>query len=77
IEVKGDILRINPQLPEEMKRLDLRIRYRGHSIDLRLTRDTLTVRGHDTRAAAIKLGVGDEVYDFTGGTTRAFKLDNL
>ena len=42
IEVTGDVLRLNPQLPEELERLDLRIRYRGHSLDLRLTRDLLT-----------------------------------
>ena len=35
IEVKGDVLRLNPKLPLEMERLDMRIRYRGHSLDLR------------------------------------------
>ena len=39
IEVTGDVLRLNPQLPQELERLDMRIRYRGHSLDLRLTRD--------------------------------------
>ena len=34
IEVKGDVLRLNPELPPEMECLDMRIRYRGHSIDL-------------------------------------------
>lgn len=76
IEVKDDVLRINPKLPEEMKRLDLRIRYRGHSLDLRLTRDTLSVRGRDPRPAPFKLGIRDEIHDFTGGTTRIFKLEN-
>lgn len=47
IEVRGEVLRLNPELPREMERLDMRIRYRGHSLDLRLTRDSLTVRGHD------------------------------
>ena len=36
IEVRGDVLRLNPQLPLEMERLDMKIRYRGHSLDLRL-----------------------------------------
>jgi len=37
IEITGDVLRLNPRLPQEMERLDMRIRYRGHSLDLRLT----------------------------------------
>jgi beta-phosphoglucomutase family hydrolase len=74
IEVTGDVLRLNPKLPEDLARLDMRIRYRGHSLDLRLTRDALTVRGRDPGAAPIKLGFKNEVYEFTGGSTRVFKL---
>ena len=44
IEVKGDVLRLNPELAPEVECLDMLIRYRGHSIDLRLTHDALTVR---------------------------------
>lgn len=75
IEITGDAVRLNPRLPEDMERLDMRIRYRGHTLDLRLTRDTLTVRGRDPGAATIRLAFKDEVYDFAGGSTRAFKLD--
>jgi hypothetical protein len=54
----------------------MRIRYRGHSLDLRLTRDALTVRGRDRGAAPINLGIKGEVYEFAGGSTRIFKLDS-
>ena len=74
IEITGDVLRLNPQLPRELARLDMRIRYRGHSLDLRLTRDTLTVRGRETGVAPIKLGIKDDVYEFVCGSTRIFKL---
>jgi len=74
IEVRGDVLHFAPELPQEMKRLDLRIRYRGHSLDLRLTRDSLTVRGRDGAAAPISLCVDDKVYEFASGTTRVFRL---
>ena len=73
IEVTGDVLRLNPRLPEELERLDLRIRYRGHSLDLRLTRDTLTVRCREPSVAPINLGFRNEVYAFASGT-RVFKL---
>jgi trehalose/maltose hydrolase-like predicted phosphorylase len=76
IEVTGDVLRLNPQLPQELARLDMRIRYRGHSLDLRLTRDALTVRGRERGAAPIKLGIKDEVYEFAGGSTRVFQLND-
>lgn len=75
IEVTGDMLRLNPKLPEELERLDMRIRYRGHTLDLRLTRNALTVRGRDRDAAPINLGFKDEVHEFAGGSTRVFKLD--
>ena len=74
IEVKGDALRLNPELAPEMKRFEMHIRYRGHSIDLKLTRETLTVRGHDIDAAPISLCVADKTYQFLSGTTRIFSL---
>ena len=76
IEARGDVLRLNPELPQEMKRLDMRIRYRGHSLDLRLTRDSLRIRGRDGAAAPISLCVNDEVYEFASGTTRVFALSS-
>jgi trehalose/maltose hydrolase-like predicted phosphorylase len=74
IEVKGDVLRLNPQLPPEMECLELHIRYRGHSIDLRLTRDALTVTGEDVDVAPISLCVEGEITEFVSGTTRVFQL---
>jgi trehalose/maltose hydrolase-like predicted phosphorylase len=74
IEARGDRLWLNPELPQEMKRLDLRIRYRGHSLDLRLTHDALRVRGRDGVAAPISLCVDGKVCEFVSGTTREFQL---
>ena len=76
IEIRGDVLRFNPELPREMERLDLSIRYRGHSLDMRLTRDSLTVRGRDGRSAPISLRVNGKVRDFASRTTRAFRLND-
>jgi len=76
IEIKGDVLRLNPELPQELERLDMRIRYRGHSLDLRITRSSLTIRGHDKDAAPISLCVDGQTCDFLSGTTRVFQLDS-
>jgi hypothetical protein len=50
-------------------------RYRGHALDLRLTRGSLTVRGRDGAAAPISLCVDDKVHEFVSGTTRVFRLN--
>lgn len=76
IEARGDVLHLAPELPQEMERLDMRIRYRGHSLDLRLTRDSLTVRGRDGAAPPISLCVNGKVSEFVSGTTRVFRLND-
>jgi trehalose/maltose hydrolase-like predicted phosphorylase len=77
IAASGDVLRLNPRLPEEVERLDMRIRYRGHSLDLRVTRQTLTVRGHDRGTAPIRLAVRGETCEFAGDDTRMFRLGSV
>jgi trehalose/maltose hydrolase-like predicted phosphorylase len=74
IEVTGDMLRLNPRLPDEIERLDMRIRYRGHALDLRLTRESLRIRERERGPTPIRLGFRNEVHEFTGGT-REFRLD--
>jgi hypothetical protein len=51
------------------------IRYRGHSLDLRLTRDSLTVRERDGAAAPISLCIDGKICEFVSGTTRVFRLN--
>lgn len=74
IEVTSNVLRFNPRLPSGIARIDMRIRYRGHSLDLRLTRDRLTVRGRERGIAPITIAVKDEIHEFACGTTRTFPL---
>lgn len=74
IEIKEDVLRFDPELPHDIEHLELRIRYRGHSIDLRLDHDTLTLHVHTGVAAPISLLVGGEKYELQSGTTRGFPL---
>ncbi len=76
IEVRGDVLHLAPELPREMKRLDMRIRYRGHSLDLRLTRGSLTIGGRDSAAPPIALCIDGELCELANGTTRVFRLND-
>jgi beta-phosphoglucomutase family hydrolase len=74
IELTGDVLRLDPRLPREIERVDLRVRYRGLSLDLRITHDALTIRARDRAPAPIRLRVGDELHEFGGGGMRVFQL---
>lgn len=74
IEVKGDLLELNPRLPDELNQLQMRIRFRGHSLDLHLTCDTLAVHFRDGGPMKIALGFKNKVYPFAGGATQVFQL---
>jgi trehalose/maltose hydrolase-like predicted phosphorylase len=74
LEVTGDVLRLDPRLPRELDRLEMRIRYRGHALDLRLTRDALTIHERDRGPAPISLRIRDQAFQFEGGGTRVFPL---
>jgi trehalose/maltose hydrolase-like predicted phosphorylase len=70
----GDALVINPRLPSELTRLDLRIHYRGHWLDLRLSADELIIHCHGGMGGPVTLVVGEERFDFPVGSARAFQL---
>jgi beta-phosphoglucomutase family hydrolase len=74
LEIKDDVLWLNPELPQDIAHLKLRMRYRGHSIDLLIEHDVLTVRLHGGAAAPISLCVGGESFELSSGATRVFKL---
>jgi trehalose/maltose hydrolase-like predicted phosphorylase len=74
IEVTGGVLRLAPRLPDRLHRLDMCIRYRGHTLDLCLTHDSLSVCGREAGAAAIRLVVRNQECEFPGGATRTFDL---
>jgi trehalose/maltose hydrolase-like predicted phosphorylase len=74
IEATGDVLRLNPRLPPELTRLDMRIRYRGHMLDLHLRRETLTIRSRERGAAPIRLGMRERVVELAGGATQVFEM---
>ncbi len=74
VEIMGDVLGLNPELPAELDRLEMRIRFRGHSLDLHLTRDNLAVHCRDGGPMKIALGFKNKVYPFAGGATQVFQL---
>ncbi|MPZ43132.1 MAG: beta-phosphoglucomutase family hydrolase [Betaproteobacteria bacterium] len=75
IEVRNNVLRLDPKLARGIRRFDLRIRYRGHTLDLRVTADTLTVRGRERGPVPIRMALDNKELEFAGGT-RVFRLDS-
>ena len=61
IEVKGGVLALNPRLPAEMECFEMCVRYRGHSLELRLTRDALAIRGSGPDVPSISLSVAGRI----------------
>lgn len=74
LEMTGEALRINPRLPSELARLDLRIHYRGHWLDLRLTEEALVVRCWPGTIGMVRLIVGEEAVEVAPGSMRSFRL---
>jgi hypothetical protein len=61
-------------LPQEVKRFEMRMRYRGHSLDLWLTSNGLTVRDRDHGTPPIALQIGKQIYTLAGGSTLVVRL---
>jgi hypothetical protein len=49
--------------------------YRGHSLDLWLTSNVLTVRDRDHGAAPVVVQIGNEIYKVAGGSTLVARLN--
>lgn len=75
LEIRGDVLRLNPCLPREIVNLCLLLRYRGHSLDLRITSEKMTISGRECDLEPIKLAYGEEQRVLCGGQTVEFALD--
>jgi alpha,alpha-trehalase len=74
IEMHGDALRFDPCLPDEIQQLRMRIRYRDHLLMLVINHEKLKVTSIKPRQKPIKIGVGGEYYELTGGETKEFNL---
>jgi trehalose/maltose hydrolase-like predicted phosphorylase len=69
LEIRDDILHLDPSMPAGLHRLDMRIRYRGFTLDLRLAPRSLTVRARQAGADPIRIAFrGAPAVAFSGGS---------
>ncbi len=57
LETRGGTLYFNPCLPKGLKALNLRLFYRGHSLDVSVTQDTFQIGSRPGRSAPIRISI--------------------
>lgn len=74
IESRDDVLWLNPCLPDKMRCLKLRIRYRGQSLELEVTQERLRIGALHGTAEAVQIGFAEKIYRLATGETQTFML---
>jgi alpha,alpha-trehalase len=74
LELRGDVLWLDPRLPEPLRSLRLFVRYRGQSLVIELTREAARVTAMHCQAPSIRVAINGQVHDITESESRAFTL---
>nr|WP_305907458.1 glycosyl hydrolase family 65 protein [Methylomarinum sp. Ch1-1]MDP4520212.1 glycosyl hydrolase family 65 protein [Methylomarinum sp. Ch1-1] len=74
IETRGDVLWLNPSLPEGLKSLNLNIRYRQHVLGLQMTTTCVRICTEPSAEQPIQIGIGGKIYHLKQGEVREFQL---
>ncbi len=74
LDIREDTIHLNPRLPDELPRLRFEVVYRGHRLELDITRETLTVRSRPSTAAPISLQFVDQPFTVRPGETHEYRI---
>jgi alpha,alpha-trehalase len=74
LELREDVLWMNPRLPEGVRRLELLVRYRVHTLELAITRDRLEVSAARCEMPSMRIGLRGEIHELRAGERRTFAL---
>ena len=75
MELRHNALHFNPTLPEQLTALKIRIRYRGHSLTVEISDETLSISSMPSDKEPIQIGCGDEVRALRPGDVTQFRFD--
>ncbi|MFW6235505.1 MAG: glycoside hydrolase family 65 protein, partial [Desulfovibrionales bacterium] len=75
LDPRGDILWINPRLPDEVKKLRMQIHYRGHSLILEITPKQLRINAYRAAEAPITIGFKGKKHELTAGEVMELSLE--
>jgi alpha,alpha-trehalase len=74
IETRGDVLWFNPCLPEQLKHLEMQIRYRGQSLHIAIDADKFTITACRCNEASIQVGFKEKVFALEENESREIPL---
>ncbi|RIJ41893.1 glycoside hydrolase family 65 protein [Pontibacter oryzae] len=74
LEIRDDVLWLNPALPDEINCLNFQIRYRSHWISLHLTHQKIRITFDRGWSKEVQIGVLGKVYTFQTGEQREFDI---
>ncbi len=74
LETRDDVLWINPLLPAPLHCLSLRIRHRGHWLDIRIERERLEIASARGWSDETKIGFRGEIFTLRRGDSKTFDL---
>jgi len=74
LEMRDDILWLNPRLPEEFKQLQMHIRFRSHWIILRITQKKLYLQFERGWANPVTISVNGQKREFASNDSAEFDL---
>ncbi len=75
LEMRDEVLWLNPLLPNELSDIRLRIHYRGHWLSLQLTNKQLIVSFDRGWSQPARIGFRGQVYEMVQGETQEFVLE--
>jgi len=75
IVIRNDVLWFNPVLPQEVGSLHMHIRYRGHFLEIDLTRKRLQIKALPCAAGPVQIGFRDKIFELKMNDTREFELN--
>jgi trehalose/maltose hydrolase-like predicted phosphorylase len=74
IELRDDVLHLNPRLPKPLRRLRLVVRYRGQSLDMEVTGDAVRIDAMHCCAPSIRVAINGEIHELAAAEHRRFPL---
>ncbi len=74
IEIRRDELCLDPCLPDALRSMKMRLRYRGHLLTLKLTQDELQITSHKRTSRPIVLRLPDGASLLRGDEVRTYRL---
>ncbi|MFG0284646.1 MAG: glycoside hydrolase family 65 protein [Phycisphaerales bacterium JB039] len=74
LELRDDTLWFNPELPDDLGEVRFQLRFRGHTLSLRIDHEQFEVSSCRGGPLPIRIGVGGEVAELRQGQTRTESL---